>query len=391
MTESEAIESEPGRSGELTTQPVRQMLSSYLDGLGPLDERSVNVLELLTSMGTRRRSASAIGAIQDELTARGLEEYPPITVASLDGKVVLRRLPDTGPPEALSDVESPPDELDTSVDVNAHIVQAKALIGSRRLGLYIGNVAPMSRPVISVNIHDEPRVALTKMAMHGDQPVIAFTDKNQRNPAGAVTWQAVVRYQLSHGYGEPEQIKDVLEKVERVFEGDELIPHIPLILSQSFLLVEDSERRVTRTITPSDLTKYFVEKTRAFLLVGDIEGILRDILVQRLHHKWDSVAAIEAEAYGGNRLPSSPDELSFGTYVQSLQRPDMWNDLRWRLDKKEFCQALDEVRIIRNEIMHFSPDSDADNVDRLERFLALLRIVEPEIVSRQASAVNIDG
>jgi hypothetical protein len=367
------------------------MLSTYLDSLGSLDERSVNVLDLLTSMGTRRRSANAIDAIQEELTARGFEEYPPITVASLDGRIVLRRLDGTSPEETPSEGESPPDGADVVVDPGSRVAQAKALIGSRRLGLYIGNVAPVTRPVISVNVHDEPRVVLTKMAMHGDQPIIAFTDKHQRNPAGAVTWQSIVRYQLSHGYNEPKEIQDVLEKVERVFEGDELIPHIPLILSRSFLLVEDSERRINRTITPSDLTKYFVEKTRAFLLVGDIEGILRDILVQRLHHRWDSVAAIEAEAYGATRLPSGPDELSFGTYVMSLQRPDMWNDLGWRLDKKEFCRSLDEVRVIRNEIMHFSPDSDADNVDRLERFLALLRVVEPEIVSRQASAVNTDG
>ena len=54
---------------------------------------------------------------------------------------------------------------------------------------------------------------------------------------------------------------------------------------------------------------------------------------------------------------TSIDDLSFGDYKRIIENPDLWDKLNINADKKLLTERLDEIRIIRNEIMHFAPDS----------------------------------
>ncbi len=57
---------------------------------------------------------------------------------------------------------------------------------------------------------------------------------------------------------------------------------------------------------------------------------------------------------------SSVDDLSFGETARAFGRQEIWNKLHLLLDRYAFCSRLEEVRSIRNKVMHFHPDGILD-------------------------------
>jgi hypothetical protein len=73
-------------------------------------------------------------------------------------------------------------------------------------------------------------------------------------------------------------------------------------------------------------------------------------------------------------------DLSFGEYLRLLEKDDRWAKLGLSLDRKTFCNNLDEVRKIRNDVMHFDPDgvptSDLEKLRDFARFLQRLQTIK---------------
>jgi hypothetical protein len=345
--------------------------------------RSVKLLDLLEAVGTRRRGTRAVEIIEAVLEERGVDAWPPITVAPLDGEVALR--PRGGHAPA-ADIEGERDQDAQAGDIVDGISVDLAIppLDSIRLGLYVGNVLSSSHNVESVMVQDSPRSVVTRLVMRPDEPVMVFRDKNRRMLEGIVTWESIVRYQLSHGFQEPPTLASIVTPVELVRQDEDLLPLVARILERQYVAVLDRSRTVIALLGVADLARHFIEKTRPYLLVADIEQVLRAIIAARLMDGWTEIVGLESDAYGDNRAPASPDELSFGTYVRVLQSPRFFDQLGWRLDRKLFARELDAVREIRNEIMHFSPDPAPDAVPQLRGFLELLRVVEPDLVSSVA-------
>jgi hypothetical protein len=70
------------------------------------------------------------------------------------------------------------------------------------------------------------------------------------------------------------------------------------------------------------------------------------------------------------RIVKSVEDLSFGEYVRLLQVPEHWSKLKLKVDATVVLNRLEEVRTIRNAVMHFRSDS-AYGID-----LASLRLTE---------------
>jgi hypothetical protein len=74
------------------------------------------------------------------------------------------------------------------------------------------------------------------------------------------------------------------------------------------------------------------------------------------------------------RKVNSFDELTMGDYQQVLSNPEMWTKLGWPLDRQTFIERLDEIRKIRNGVMHFNPDPPpAGTIDKLRKLNSVLR------------------
>jgi hypothetical protein len=116
--------------------------------------------------------------------------------------------------------------------------------------------------------------------------------------------------------------------------------------------------RLTGLVTVSDLSHLFGRLLEPFVLAGEIETGLRALLV---------------------RLPpgvvsSPPDAWTIGTIQRELERAEVWQRLALPLDQREFLAAIGEVREIRNDLMHFTPEETEPRDDeRLRDFARFLR------------------
>lgn len=341
--------------------------------------REVKLMDLLEAVGTRRRGARAVEAISAVLDQRDVEAWPAITVSPLDGDITLR--PRTkhdaniGQGQHVRAAEGGADESEKGKENTGTGSE------SISLGLYVGNVLTSRRPLQSVMLQEPPLSVMTKLIMRPGEPVMVFRDKSMRRLEGVVTWESIGRYQLSHGFCQPDTLSAIVTPVETVREDEDLLPLVDRILERRHLAVIDGSHTVIALLSVADLARHFIEKTRPYLLVADIEQVLRTIISVRLMSAWSEIAALESEGYSGERAPDSPDELSFGTYVRILQNPSFFDRLGWRVDRRVFSKELDTIRVIRNDIMHFSPDPAPDAVPQLRAFLELLRVVEPSLVS----------
>jgi hypothetical protein len=56
-----------------------------------------------------------------------------------------------------------------------------------------------------------------------------------------------------------------------------------------------------------------------------------------------------------------------------LENKEVWERLGWPVDRSAFISRLEEIRLIRNQVMHFHPDPvPEDTVDKLRMFTSLL-------------------
>jgi hypothetical protein len=143
------------------------------------------------------------------------------------------------------------------------------------------------------------------------------------------------------------------------------------VLQSGFVLIRDELRAVSGIVTTTDLAEAFGEQFEPFALLGDVEFHLRRLIGAHLSLE-DLRAAVERNDQ--DPVLNSVGDLTFGDYVLVVGKPNNWQKLGWKLDRTEVIQALDEVREIRNDVMHFSPDPiRPDAVQRLRTFAAFLR------------------
>ena len=125
-------------------------------------------------------------------------------------------------------------------------------------------------------------------------------------------------------------------------------------------------------MTTSDLSEQFGHLSEPFLLVGEIENHIRSLIDGKF----------TAEELAANRDPSDEerevervDELTQGEYKRLLENPKHWEKLNLiAMDRKGFVQQLENVRQIRNRVMHFEPDGlEEEDLEILRRFTDLLR------------------
>jgi hypothetical protein len=128
-------------------------------------------------------------------------------------------------------------------------------------------------------------------------------------------------------------------------------------------------------VTTADLSDEFARLATPFFLIGEIERRLRRA-VDRIF------SAGELSDIRNPQDPmrdvSSAEDLTIGEYVRLLEQAQRWEKTGWQVERKIFIDALNGVRELRNEVLHFSPDPlDEDQLDDLRRFIRLLKILDP--------------
>ena len=69
--------------------------------------------------------------------------------------------------------------------------------------------------------------------------------------------------------------------------------------------------------------------------------------------------------------------MGFGEYVRLLENPAHWTKLKLPLDRVVFTDTLKQVRVIRNDVMHFDPDGiPKEDLETLRDFVRFLRTLQ---------------
>ncbi len=172
-----------------------------------------------------------------------------------------------------------------------------------------------------------------------------------RELKGSISWEDVTRARYR---SESELVQHAMaENPIEVSFSEPLLQHVATIARKGFVFVRGKDNLLTGIVTSADLSVRFEELATPFLLIGQIEGWLRETLDWAFSTE-QLGAAVDDDS--DDREVESAKDLTFGEYLRLLQQPDNWNQVGWDAHRSVFCDHLDEVREIRNEVMHFSPD-----------------------------------
>lgn len=195
--------------------------------------------------------------------------------------------------------------------------------------------------------------------------------QNEHSLKGLVSWQTIGK---AFGLGkEPECVRDCMEmekEVSVVEDTDSIFKLIEYVRTKEVALVRDDGEFVT-IFTAADLGDLYKDMSEPFMYLGEIEDSIRAIL------ELGKFTVNELEEYRGpddDKEIKRMDDLTFGSYIRIAQNPDNWDRIGLSVDRAIFTDKLDEVREIRNAVMHFDPDGlTPEQVEQLRLFSEFLR------------------
>ncbi len=312
------------------------------------DPVEMSVHELLALWGAEARGHRVINRIDAELTNHGLTTVPHWQKVTMDTRV---RLETQAEDEDAAGIGSTfdHDEEDEQLEV----------------GLTVGNLPSAMAGVCSVTPSASMEEAVTLMLLNDFSQLAVLA--GARSLKGAVTWRSIAQSRHANPKAE---LADAIAPAEEVPYDREVIDLLPTLYSSEFAFVRDQTGVVSGILTAADVVLAYGELATPFLLFGELDQLLRRTISQTF--ELDQVSELCNPE--GKRPISSFDDLSFGDYQQVLQNPERWVQLSWPLDRTTFCKRLDELREIRNDVMHFNPDPvPVGTTAKLRGLIRLLR------------------
>ncbi|WP_228002391.1 CBS domain-containing protein [Nocardia australiensis] len=317
----------------------------------------ISVRELLSLWGASDRG-DQVSRIEADLANHGLVTSPSFRAVTLDTMVSLT----TPPSEAEGNTVAGPSVLDD-------VPVAEDDEGERDLDvrLTVGNLSPLLG-VESVGPNSTLEEAITKMLLNDFSQLAVLS--GPRNLRGAVTWRSIV--QAMHQKPDASLADAIDPHVEVVDYERDLSDVLPTLQQCEFVFVRDESKAINGIVTTADVAQRYGEMATPFFQLGELDQTLRWILNRTL-----DVRTVQRLCH---REITSFDQLSVGDYRRVLENREVWEKLGWPLDRSAFISRLEEIRLIRNKVMHFHPDPvPEDAVDKLRMFNNLLhRYRDPE-------------
>ncbi|MFJ3087540.1 CBS domain-containing protein [Streptomyces sp. NPDC086838] len=332
---------------------------------------TITVRDLLGWWGVTRRGYLVTEQIAAELANHGLSTVPGFAAVGIDDRVTL-----IGPPRDTEDDEDEavgqgPEDGQEEPEGSAAPKPTPPSgdeedKGEPIQGQTVGNLPSALKGVVSVSSSATFEEAFTKMRLNGysQLPVL----NGPRNLRGAVTWESIARARYADS-GAP--FSDAIVGAHAASYADHLIDVLPDLERFGFLLVKDQTNQIAGIITVADVAAEYGATARPFLLIGDLDRQLRRVISEGLDLN-EVTALCDPD---GLRKLTAFDQLSYGDYQQVLGNQEQWDKLGWPLDRKSFIARLDELREIRNELMHFNDKDKAGDsaIPMLRNMIDLLR------------------
>jgi hypothetical protein len=322
------------QSREPSDERLAEMKTAALKG----QPEQLSARELIGLWGVERRWSSANDRIVSGLAKYGLGTDPDFVSGGLDQQVKVVLL------------EEPPESQEAATD---------------RGLLRVGTLPSATAGVASVTPHDGLRTAQTLMWTN-DYSQLAVMN-GSRDLKGAVSWESIARARLRNPNAE---LKECIVEAVDVKMDTPLLEAVRLIIANEFFFVRSQDNTVTGIVTTMDLSDQFASLAGPFLTLGEIERLLRI----PIDATFTTDEMSEVLLPDDDRIVDGSHSLSLGEIQRLLDQPSNWERLEWPADRQVFIKALNTIREIRNEIMHFSPDPiEKGRLEKLDAFLKMVR------------------
>ena len=318
---------------------AKQMQDDIEKGAAPNVEK-LTVREFLEKFGYSKRGSWIVPHIRNTMEKLNLRTQPDFEYVYIDSEISIRLNSE------LTDAQSPEESADP-------IHQ-------------IGTLKSANEEPVSVKPDHGISAAVTLMQYHDYSQLPVMT--GERDVKGIISWKSIGA-SLALGR-QCEYVRQCMDQAEVIPITAPLFDAIGTISVHGYVLVQDANRVITGIVTASDLSNQFRGLAGPFLLIGEIEGHLR----QLIHRKFtvEQMQAASTPSEGGRQVEGSAD-LTLGGYHQLLSNKANWDKLELNIDRTQFAKQLDDVRKIRNDVMHFDPDglssTEADTLRNFARFL----------------------
>lgn len=302
----------------------------------------VTVRELLGWYGYVRRGKYIVDVIGNKMEQLDLRTDPEFEFAFIDSTVGIELEPDTVGVITSSEIPTDP------------TVRIRALEAANH------------RPT-TVNPNTPLNTAMTAMLLDDfSQLPVMSTD---RKVEGIISWISIG---ARMAYGRPcETVKDCMDPHEEVPYDAPLMDAIKTISEKGYVLVRGSDNTITGIVTCSDIGEQFMLLAGPYIVLGEIEGQLR-----RLVHRKFSVEELNGwlRQNGGPEITGSAD-LTLGDYCRLLERPEAWDRINLAVDRNVVIEKLNDIREIRNDVMHFDPDGlSPEDTGKLQDIAKFFRV-----------------
>ena len=322
---------------------LSERMKREVDGGAAPDSEELTVREFLSWFGYSRRGSYLVHQIRNML-----EKLELLTVPDFEARWIDAQISITLDPEAVEGIAPLGEQTDPTVR--------------------IGALDAANRPPTSVNPQASLHTATTLMQMNDFSQLPAMQSKF--DVKGIISWKSIgARLSLGHEYASVQDFMDPF--VAEIRSEAPLFDAIGDISQHGYILVRGGNKAISGIVTATDIAHQFMQLAGPFLLIGEIEGYLRNLV----HRKFTIEEMEEAlPTSEGGRQISGPQDLTLGGYCQLLGKEDRWSRLELKIDRKEFVKQLDWVREKRNDIMHFSPDGlDPEDTNKLENAAVFFR------------------
>lgn len=362
-----------GSSNTDGTQPRKitfdQRLEQFAERLRLGEEvPPVTVRELLRWRGWERRGSFVNSWITESLTKAGLNTIPNFTTPYIDSFVHFRLIEKTDANAHPTSAEDAPSGTSGVQEGGIGSPAPPTADPTYRIGrLRSANLAPTS---VAPNLTVTEAITIMLTHDYSQLPVMA----GERDVKGVISWNTIgSRLVLGVKFKE---VRECMETAHVIPAETSLLDAITEIVKSQYVLIQDDTKKISGIVTTSDLSQEFRQLTEPFVLLGEIENHVRNLILR---------GDFTTKQLGDCRDPNDSNrqidgvfDMNFGEYLRLLEKKDLWPKLKLAIDRSVFVKKLDEIREIRNNVMHFDPDGITESaLSTLRTFVGFLQKLQP--------------
>jgi predicted transcriptional regulator len=341
-------------------QPKERLEQIASDIKGGKPVAPVTVRSFLAWFGAQRRGYYIVHNIRGALRKAGLITRPDFESAYIDSLINFALIPPPGPKKAASAAQNE--------QVDAVVAAIESTETAAEDPTYrVSKLAAANQKVLSVKPDASIQELITLLMSHDfSQMPVMTTDREVK---GIISWKSVGE-RLGLGV-KGDTVKDFMDAYEEVPSSASIFDAIPRVIAHDYVLVRAEDKTISGIITASDLSVQFRTLSEPFLLLSEIENLLRMMIEGRF-----TVAELRTSADPSDkeREINSVADLAFGEYIRLLENEERWAKFSVSIDRTRFCKDLDKIRRIRNDVMHFDPDGvSPEDLERLRDFARFIK------------------